>query len=56
VRWQKAWHWQTILDAITVTYDDLVEIDGTMMRVLQHGATAKKGGPEIMARDVPEGA
>ena len=55
VRWQKAGHWQAILDAITRVYDDIVMIDSTMMRVHQHGATGKKGGPKIMAWDVPEG-
>lgn len=44
VRWQKAGHLQAILGVITVAYDELVMIDSTMMRVHQHGATAKKGG------------
>tara|TARA_Y100000815_G_scaffold81182_1_gene70303 strand:- start:190 stop:561 length:372 start_codon:yes stop_codon:yes gene_type:complete len=54
VRWQKAGHWARILHALSVAYDDLVMIASTLMRVHQHGATAsKKGGPKIMAWDVP---
>lgn len=53
VRWQRAGHWQAVLDAITGAYDDLVMIDSTMMRVHQHGATASKKGARIMAWDVP---
>jgi len=49
VRWQKAGHWQAILDAITEAYDDLTMIDSTMMRVHQHGATASRKGATIMA-------
>lgn len=49
VRWQRAGHWQAILDAISEAYDNLVMIDSTMMRVHQHGATAAKKGAPIMA-------
>ena len=53
VRWQKAGHWQAILDAISEACDNLTMIDSTMMRVHQHGATASKKGVEIMAWDGP---
>ncbi len=44
VRWRKAGIWDHLLDEISKGYDgDLIMIDGSCVRVHQHGATAKKG-------------
>jgi transposase len=54
VRWRKAGVWDRLLAAVSAGYNgELVMIDSTCMRVHQHGATGKKGDPEIMAWDVP---
>jgi len=47
VRWRKLGVWDRIFDAITTAYDgDLQMIDSSSIRVHQHGANAKKGGPK----------
>jgi transposase len=54
VRWRKARVWDRLLAAVSAGFNgELVMIDSTCMRVHQHGATGKKGDPEIMAWDVP---
>jgi transposase len=54
VRWRKAGVWDRLLAAVSAGFNgELVMIDSTCMRVHQHGATGKKGDPEIMAWDVP---
>ena len=54
VRWRKAGVWDRLLAAVSVGFNgELVMIDSTCVRVHQHGATAKKGEPAIMAWDVP---
>jgi transposase len=43
-RWRKAGMWDRLMDAITKAYDGKVQmIDTSIVRVHQHGATAKKG-------------
>lgn len=57
VRWRKAGVWDRLLAAVSAAYDgDIVMIDSTCVRVHQHGATAKKGDPQIAAWDAPEAA
>ena len=57
VRWRKAGVWDRLLAAVSAAFNgELVMIDSTCVRVHQHGATAKKGGPLIMAWDVPGAA
>ena len=57
VRWRKAGVWDRLLGAVSATFEgEIVMIDSTCVRVHQHGATGKKGGPEIAAWDVPEAA
>ena len=47
VRWRKLGVWDRIFDAVSAAYQgDLQMIDSTSIRVHQHGANAKKGGPE----------
>jgi transposase len=54
IRWRKAGVWDRLLAAVSAGFNgELVMIDSTCMRVHQHGATGKKGDPEIMAWDVP---
>ncbi|WP_157672635.1 IS5 family transposase, partial [Chelatococcus daeguensis] len=44
-RWRKAGVWDRLMDAITRAYDgDVQMIDTSVVRVHQHGATAKRGG------------
>nr|WP_255326053.1 IS5 family transposase [Sphingobium sp. 15-1] len=46
VRWRKAGVWDRLLAAVSVGFNgELVMIDSTCMRVHQHGASGKKGGP-----------
>lgn len=55
-RWRKAGVWDRLMDAITKAHDgDVQMIDTSIVRVHQHGATAKRGG-EIFAWVVPEAA
>jgi transposase len=57
VRWRKAGVWDRLLAAVSAGFNgELVMIDSTCVRVHQHGATAKKGEPAIMAWDVPGAA
>ena len=57
VRWRKAGVWDRLLAAVSVAFEgEIVMIDSTCVRVHQHGATGKKGDPEIAAWDVPEAA
>ena len=57
VRWRKAGVWDRLLAAVSAAFNgELVMIDSTCVRVHQHGATAKKGDPAIMAWDVPGAA
>ena len=57
VRWRKAGVWDRLLAAVSAGFNgELVMIDSTCVRVHQHGATAKKGDPAIMAWDVPGAA
>jgi transposase len=57
VRWRKAGVWDRLLCAVSATFEgEIVMIDSTCVRVHQHGATGKKGGPAIAAWDVPGAA
>lgn len=57
VRWRKAEVWDRLLAAVSAAFEgEIVMIDSTCVRVHQHGATGKKGEPEIAAWDVPEAA
>jgi transposase len=57
VRWRKGGVWDRLLSAVSATFEgEIVMIDSTCVRVHQHGATGKKGAPEIAAWDVPEAA
>ena len=57
VRWRKAGVWDRLLAAASADYNgELVMIDSTCVRVHQHGATGKKGEPQIVAWDVPGAA
>ncbi|SMP81146.1 Transposase [Novosphingobium panipatense] len=57
VRWRKAGVWDRLLAAVSAAFEgEIVMIDSTCVRVHQHGATGKKGEPEIAAWDVPEAA
>jgi len=57
VRWRKAGVWDRLLLAVSAAFEgEIVMIDSTCVRVHQHGATGKKGDPEIAAWDVPEAA
>ena len=57
VRWRKAGVWDRLLAAVSAAFDgEIVMIDSTCVRVHQHGATGKKGDPQIAAWDVPEAA
>ena len=57
VRWRKAGVWDRLLAAVSAAFEgEIVMIDSTCIRVHQHGATGKKGEPEIAAWDVPEAA
>lgn len=57
VRWRKAGVWDRLLAAVSAAFEgEIVMIDSTCVRVHQHGATGKKGDPEIAAWDVPEAA
>ena len=43
-RWRKAGIWDRLMDAITAAHDGKVQmIDTSIVRVHQHGATAKRG-------------
>lgn len=54
VRWRKAGVWDRLLAAVSKAFDgDIVMIDSSCVRVHQHAATAKKGGPTMVAWDVP---
>lgn len=54
VRWRKAGVWDRLMDAITTGHDGKVQmIDTSIVRVHQHGATAKRG-VEIIVSIVPE--
>jgi transposase len=47
VRWAKIGVWDRIFEAISRAYDgDLQMIDSSSIRVHQHGANGKKGGPK----------
>ena len=47
VRWAKIGVWGRIFEAISRAYDgDLQMIDSSSIRVHQHGANGKKGGPK----------
>ena len=55
-RWRKAGIWDRLMDAITAAHGGKVQmIDTSMVRVHQHGATAKRG-VEIDVWVVPEAA
>jgi transposase len=55
-RWRKAGVWDRLMDEITRLYDgDVQMIDTSIVRVHQHGATAKRG-VEIDVWGVPEAA
>lgn len=57
VRWRKAGVWDRLLAAVSAAFEGgIVMVDSTCVRVHQHGATGKIGGPEITAWDVPEAA
>ena len=57
VRWRKAGVWDRLLAAVSATLQgEIVMIDSTCVRVHQHGATGKKGEPQIAAWAVPEAA
>ena len=57
VRWRKAGVWDRLLAAVSAAFEgEIVMIDSTCVRVHQHGATGKKGDPEIAAWDAPEAA
>jgi transposase len=57
VRWRKAGVWGRLLSAVSAAFEgEIVMIDSTCVRVHQHGATGKKGDPQIAAWDVPEAA
>lgn len=57
VRWRKAGVWDRLLAAVSAAFEgEIVMIDSTCVRVHQHGATGKKGDPEIVAWAVPEAA
>lgn len=57
VRWRKGGVWDRLLSAVSAAFEgEIVMIDSTCVRVHQHGATGKKGEPEIAAWDVPEAA
>ena len=57
VRWRKAGVWDRLLATVSAAFEgEIVMIDSTCVRVHQHGATGKKGEPEIAAWDVPEAA
>jgi transposase len=57
VRWRKAGVWDRLLAAVSTAFEsEIVMIDSTCVRVHQHGATGKKGDPQIAAWDVPEAA
>ena len=56
IRWRKAGIWDRLMDAITAAHDGKVQmIDTSIVRVHQHGATAKRG-VEIDVWVVPEAA
>ena len=47
VRWAKIGVWDRIFEAVSKAYDsDLQMIDSSSIRVHQHGANGKKGGPK----------
>ena len=53
VRWRKAGVWDRLLVAVSAAFEgETVMIDSTCVRVHQHGATGKKGDPEIVVWDV----
>lgn len=55
VRWRKAGVWDRLLAAVSAAFEgEIVMIDSSCVRVHQHGATGKKGEPQIAAWDVPE--
>lgn len=55
VRWRKAGVWHRLLAEVSAAFEgEIVMIDSTCVRVHQHGATGKKGEPQIAAWDVPE--
>ena len=57
VRWRKAGVWDRLLAAVSAAFEgEIVMVDSTCVRVHQHGATGKKGEPQIAAWDVPEAA
>jgi len=57
VRWRKAGVWDRLLAAVSAAFEgEIVMIDSTCVRVHQHGATGKKGEPQIAAWGVPEAA
>ena len=57
VRWRKAGVWGRLLSAVSAAFEgEIVMIDSTCVRIHQHGATGKKGDPQIAAWDVPEAA
>jgi transposase len=57
VRWRKGGVRDRLLSAVSAAFEgEIVMIDSTCVRVHQHGATGKKGAPEIAAWDVPEAA
>jgi transposase len=57
VRWRKAGVWGRLLSAVSAAFEgEIVMIDSTCVRVHQHGATGKKGDPQIAAWDIPEAA
>src|ERR1700744_4307288 len=57
VRWRKGGVWDRLLSAVSAANEGgIVMIDSPRVRVHQHGATGKKGDPQIAAWDVPEPA
>jgi len=57
VRWRKAGVWDRLLAAVSAAFEgEIVMIHSSCVRVHQHGATGKKGAPEIAAWDIPEAA
>ena len=57
VRWRKVGVRDRLLAAVSAAFEgEIVMIDSTCVRVHQHGATGKKGEPQIAAWDVPEAA
>ena len=53
VRWREKGVWDRVFEAVSASPDgDLMAIDSTSIRVHQHGANGKKGGPRKRRRQV----